>query len=408
MIVGAGIIGLTAAIELQKAGCEVTIIDKDFLRKNASFGNAGHIATEQIEPLASWASVKSFFSRWFLLGGALSLPPFSIAQWLPFSLRLIAKSNKSVFEHGKQTISNLMKNALVEWQSILQTIGRPDLLSNNGHYIVWESEKSAIRSLKSWRAKNLGNTSFESLNSSELARIENIVKTKLYGGIKFLGTGHIKDNLALLKASYNYLKQNGAQIINEKVVRISENQIYLENGSILNANKILISTGFWSKSLLEDLGHKVPIIAERGYHIEAQWGDGTGNWNNKMAPIVFEDRSMIVTSFDETLRAASFVEFSNPNAKPDIRKWQRIRQNSSQIGINFDENAEEWIGCRPTLPDYIPAIGASNRAEGIYYAFGHQHLGLTLAAVTAKIVKEMICDDILPSQSLSLDRFGGV
>jgi D-amino-acid dehydrogenase len=108
-----------------------------------------------------------------------------------------------------------------------------------------------------------------------------------------------------------------------------------------------------------------------------------------LPPVVFEDRSMIVTRFESGLRAASFVEFSSPDAPPDRRKWQRLRQHIEALGLPCNEPAREWMGARPTLPDYLPAIGRLPDAPNILYAFGHQHLGLTLAAITGELVAQL-------------------
>jgi D-amino-acid dehydrogenase len=129
----------------------------------------------------------------------------------------------------------------------------------------------------------------------------------------------------------------------------------------------------------------VPLVAERGYHIEGEAGD----WPKHLPPVVFEDRSMIVTRFGGRLRAASFTEFARPSSPPDIKKWERLHRHASELGLHLGEPLTQWMGARPTLPDYLPAIGVSRRADNLIYAFGHQHLGLTLAATTGEIVAEL-------------------
>jgi D-amino-acid dehydrogenase len=95
---------------------------------------------------------------------------------------------------------------------------------------------------------------------------------------------------------------------------------------------------------------------------------------------------MIVTRFAQSLRACSFVEFADVNSPPDPRKWERLRKHVNELGLPFGEAPSRWMGARPTLPDYLPAIGRSRRASNLLYAFGHQHLGLTLGPVTAEII----------------------
>jgi D-amino-acid dehydrogenase len=127
-----------------------------------------------------------------------------------------------------------------------------------------------------------------------------------------------------------------------------------------------------------------------------------------MPPVVFEDRSLIVTRFRSHLRACSFVEFARIDDAPDARKWSRLRAHVAALGIPFTAPVTEWMGARPTLPDYLPAVGRSRTSPAICYAFGHQHLGLTLAAITAECVTAMFLGEPSPVdlEPFDLERFG--
>lgn len=150
----------------------------------------------------------------------------------------------------------------------------------------------------------------------------------------------------------------------------------------LRADQIVLCAGAASADLLRPIGARIPLIAERGYHIQSP----ASCWPHDMPPVAFEDRSMIVTRFAGGLRAASFVEFAARTAPPDPAKWQRLRAHVAELGLPFDLPGEPWMGARPTLPDYLPAIGHGKRARNLLYAFGHQHLGMTLAAVTGEAI----------------------
>ena len=143
----------------------------------------------------------------------------------------------------------------------------------------------------------------------------------------------------------------------------------------------------------------LPLIAERGYHIEAPTS------GPMLPPRVFEDRSMIVTRFGDRLRAASFVEFSRADLPPDPRKWARLHAHVAELGLAFERETVPWYGSRPTLPDYLPAIGRVPGAANLVAAFGHNHLGLTLSAVTGEIVAAMLVGDTAPDPAFALSRF---
>jgi D-amino-acid dehydrogenase len=160
--------------------------------------------------------------------------------------------------------------------------------------------------------------------------------------------------------------------------------VTLDDGSALEADFAVIAAGVRSRELIEPYCSSVPIIAERGYHLqmtEHRWPD--------LPPVAFEDRSMIVTRFDSGLRAASFVDFSSIDAPPDDRKWQRLRNHVAALGLPCDAPTRQWMGARPTFPDYLPAIGRLPHAPNILYGFGHQHLGLTLAAITGELIAQL-------------------
>ena len=166
----------------------------------------------------------------------------------------------------------------------------------------------------------------------------------------------------------------------------------------------MVAAGPASASVMRPLGHKVPLIAERGYHIQCA---GTF-WPEDMPPIFFDDRPMVVTRFRSGLRATSFVEFGRAESPPDPRKWARLRSHVHELGLPFEEPIAQWMGARPTLPDYLPAIGRSTRRPDVFYAFGHQHLGMTLAAITGELVGALVAGDAprVDLKPFRVERFG--
>ncbi|WP_443750971.1 NAD(P)/FAD-dependent oxidoreductase [Asticcacaulis solisilvae] len=400
-IIGGGIVGLNAALELQGRGHSVTVYERsEGGSVAASYGNAGHIATEQVEPLASQAMIRSAFSRLFINGGALSLPPAGIAKWLPFSLRLMRAARPETFARGKAALSGLIGEALPAWRRRLGNIGAADLLREDGHFVVWETPATAAAGLKAWRETDTGTATWREADAEELAALRGFTTVPVAGAIRFEGTGQVADPRRLLDTLAETFTGRGGKIVHDEVTALR-----IEDGrpvvGTAQADAAVVCAGVWSKPLMEGLGYTVPIVAERGYHIESV----VPSWPQGLPPVVFEDRSMIVTRFESGVRAASFVELNKTDAPPDARKWQRLERHVRDLGLPFGDpsKAARWMGARPTLPDYLPGIG---RAKGlpVYYAFGHQHLGLTLAAVTAERVGAMVDDGVVPVE-FDLARF---
>ena len=407
LVIGGGVVGLNIALQLQAQGFQVTLCDNGS-KESASYGNAGHIATEQVEPLASMATVKSAWRRWFPRGGALSLPPQGIGAWLPFSLRLLGAAQPKRFANGKAVLRDLLTSAMPAWQRRVADIGAPDLLCEDGHFVVWETLESAAKGLRAWSSADTGTASLRPVTDDEMAQLSALTQTRIHGAIRFSGTAQIADTRRMLETLGERFVERGGRYLHERVERlkIHKDQTFaiLSGGEPLTADVIVVAAGIGSKPLLESIGEKVPMIAERGYHIQTP----NHGWPKGFPPVVFEDRSMIVTGFESGLRAASFVEFNHQDAAPDPRKWARLRQHVGDLGLPFEgEGAakiQEWMGTRPTLPDYLPAIGHSDKAGNLYYAFGHQHLGLTLGPVTGEIVTDMIMSGRAP-EAFGLSRF---
>ena len=403
LVIGGGVVGLNIALQLQAQGFQVTLCDSGH-KESASYGNAGHIATEQVEPLASMATVRSAWRRWFMRGGALSLPPQGIGAWLPFSLRMIGAAQPKRFACGKAALGGLINEAMPAWRRRMADIGASDLLCEDGHFVVWETPESAAKGLRVWSSADTGTTTLRPVTDEEMAQLSALTNRKIHGAIRFIGTAQIADTRRMLETLSERFVERGGRYLRERVERLIVHEdravVLLSGGEPLAAHTIVVAAGIGSKALLESMGESVPMIAERGYHIQAP----DHGWPKGFPPVVFEDRSMIVTGFESGLRAASFVEFNRVNAKPDPRKWARLRKHVGELGLPFGGEGKEWIGTRPTLPDYLPAIGHSARAENLYYAFGHQHLGLTLGAVTSEIVANMITSGEAPD-AFSLSRF---
>jgi len=385
VVIGGGIVGLCSALRLQQAGFAVTIIDDDIIRSAASWGNAGHIAIEQVEPLASRAMIRSAPQRLFARGGALSLPPSQVGRWLPFAARMWQASSPPRFAAGRRALTALLADAMPAWQRLVGDIGQPGLLRADGHYIVWESAATAAAGRAKWRAADTGTARFRDADADEIEQLTRLTGRHPAGAIRFENSGQITSPTALDSGLERAFRAAGG-IIRRGHARLNRNDRrvwpVLDDGTLIAADLVIVAAGVRSELMMESVDHPVPIIAERGYHIQSP----SHSWPPTMPPVVFEDRSMIVTAFAEGLRAASFVEFAGVDTPPDRRKWRRLEAHVAALGLPVDAPFTQWIGARPTLPDYLPAIGRSDRTSNLIYAFGHQHLGLTLAPVTAELV----------------------
>lgn len=411
-IIGGGVVGLCSALALAHAGFAVTVLDPaptnrraaagQTSRFAASWGNAGHIATEQVAPLASPETLLSAWRRRFAAGGAMDLPLAQAAHWLPFAARFVAASSRDRFDAGTAALRPLLARALPAWQTLLDRIGAPHLLVARGHLIAWESAASAARGRAAWAAADTGTASLHDASAADLDQIRALTTVPVAAAARFQGSASIADLADLADALEAALVAAGGVIRREQAsLAVADGRAFVPGHP---SDLVLVAAGVRSAPLVAPAGLFAPLIAERGYHVRAD----AAAWPADMPPLVFEDRAMIVTRYRTEVQAASFVEFASADAPPDPRKWARLEAHVQALGLPIRGPFSRWMGARPTLPDYLPAIGRAPAAPNCLYAFGHQHLGLTLAAVTAELVCALARREAaqIPLTPFNLSRFG--
>ncbi len=389
VIVGGGVIGSACALAMSRRGMSTLIVDNASAGRPASYGNAGHIALEQPTPLASQAVLRGAPGRLFAVGGALDFRLSDVATWGPWAFRYLQACRPQTTLAGTHALATLLNAATPAWRALVQDLNAPELFVENGHLLVWESARTAMRGRASWADADTGAVRLRDLSEAERGALQARVAVPLADGVAFDGTGQIADVSRLLATLEEVHRSRGGERLSGRVVEVREVEgrarLTLDDGTTLTPGVVVIAGGVGSGALMRSAGHVAPVVAERGYHIEG----AAGAWG-ALPPVVFEDRAMIVTRFADRLRASSFVEFGKADSPADPRKWARLRRHAQALGLPLaDGETTTWMGARPTLPDYLPAMGVSQRIAGLIYAFGHQHLGLTLSAVTGELIGDL-------------------
>jgi D-amino-acid dehydrogenase len=273
------------------------------------------------------------------------------------------------------------------------------LLRTNGHFQVWFGPRSDERAAEQGLAMErlgiptqaapneilqvIARQSARSLEPKASLRSANARVT----GLWFPSTGHVLDPLKVVQSFVGAALQRGASFERTEVRAIKplEGRIALHTSSeILTVDAVVVCTGAWTASLLEPLGLRVPMESARGYHVEM-----AGHPALTDAPILYADSRILLTPMEGRLRATSFMEFAGHHAAPDPRKLARLRTRLGDLGYGCPADGPSWVGSRPVLPDYLPGIGRLERTS-IFYAVGHQHIGLTLAPVTGELISDLV------------------
>jgi D-amino-acid dehydrogenase len=401
VIVGAGMVGAACALRLQAAGYAVTLVDPGPADRASSFGNAGHIAVEQVEPLASWATVFQAPSMLFGVGGPLDFRLSDIGHWLPWSARFLRACGRDQVHRGTGALRDLTVPAVQAWRDLLALADAPDLMIEEGHALLWFDARSAETGRSKWQQADTGAARCRDMTSDELAAYRSVLAGRPpVAGLHVEGTARLTSPQQVRDALIAAFKARGGTRLMGEVVRVSsEGRAELADGTRLEADQVLVTAGVRSGSLLSALGTPIPLIAERGYSIQFP----APSWPTDLPTTVLDDWSVVMAPQAEGLRATSYVEFGRADAPADPRKWERLIARVRALGVVVPDDCRRWIGCRPTLPDYVPAIGAWP-GQRLLYAFGHQHLGVTLAAITAERI-ERLADGGATSPQLDLRRF---
>jgi D-amino-acid dehydrogenase len=245
------------------------------------------------------------------------------------------------------------------------------------------------------------------MSADELARYEPVLKQRPASGIHFDGTGQVRDPQGARDGALARFEALGGEVLKGSVTRVDAGsaraRAKLSDGVMRETDGLLIAAGAWSKPLMRQLGASAPLIGERGYSMQSVEHD----WPADLPTTIFEERSVVLSRFTSGLRTTSFLEFGDPGAPPDARKWTRLHRHLEELGVRFSKTPDRWVGPRPTLPDYVPAIGRLSHTPNVLYAFGHAHLGLTMCAITAELI-EALATDAPPALDLApfaIERF---
>lgn len=383
-VIGAGIIGLTTALNLQQQGFRVTLIDAEGVAAGASFGNAGHIATEQVFPLASSGLLRQLPK--LLRQGTLALRWSALWSERRFFWRFLTSMRPNRWLQSHRVLRQLCVQAMPAWQRLLQHYQLSDLLKTHGNLLVFEgpdAEKHAAEQQQSYAAAGVACRVLSQQQTAALCPgLSSIVRCSLY----FEQTGHCISPGLLCQRLAQAFSDAGGTIQLDRVTALHSADgvaVTLSSGAAARYHHVVVCTGAASNQLLSPLGIKLPLTAERGYHLHVRLSE-----QPQLAVASF-DRKMILTPMVDGLRICGLVEFAGVGAQPDWRHLQGLQTHAKALWPALAQQtgqcSTQWSGERPTIADSLPVVGDSGVA-GIWLNLGHQHLGLTFAAYSAELL----------------------
>ena len=388
-VIGAGIIGVACALQLARQGRKVRVIDQQAPGMGASYGNAGHLATEQVFPIADLSILKRLPAMLMDPMGPLRLDWKYLPRALPWFIRLLLNLRPASYQRTVEGIRALNEASLGAWQRLLASLQRTQLLREDGSLLVFErnDSRAAIDGLQ--RRMQAQNVPVEFWSGDAIREAIPQLSAQIQGGLFFPRTGHFLDPYRLVCELVEAAKASGVQFLKRQVLdaRVEADGVCVSTDQgTFAARQVLIACGAHSAKLTAALtGKKVPLDTERGYHLMLPH-------EQQRLPFAVTslERKFIMTPMTGGLRLAGTVEFAGLDRPPNMaRAWQLHRLSQGLFREDLSAaDATPWMGFRPSLPDSLPIIDRVCDGK-VLLAFGHQHLGLTQAAVTAEMVGQL-------------------
>ncbi|WP_245555323.1 NAD(P)/FAD-dependent oxidoreductase [Hahella ganghwensis] len=407
-VVGGGIVGICCALSLQQAGFKVCLIDREGIGEGCSRGNAGHFATEQVLPLATPGLL------WKIPGMLMDpLGPVAIRwpylpQITPWLLRFMLNTRSKPFNIGAQALEALNTASLPAWKRLLNGTGEENQIKIDGSLLTFEQD-ATFQQYRHTTLEKLGhhNVKSEILSGDQARDLEPGLSSTIRHAVMFPDTGHTANPYRLAKSLGELFQRQGGRIIQKEISNLKavQNGINLTlNGQQVQTPRLVIATGAWSKPLVHQLtGISVPLDTERGYHLMLP-----NSATSLSIPVTSAERRFIMTPMNEGLRLAGTVEFGGLKLPANMRRATMLASHAHALLPGLEDSAgTTWMGFRPSLPDSLPVIDQVGTSNQIILAFGHQHLGLTQAAVTGELVRQLALKE-KPSLDLTpfrLNRF---
>jgi len=387
-VIGAGIIGVCAAHFLSKNGHEVILYDQHDPGTQTSFGNAGLFAHHECVTANSPQLWKNLPSMLLSKNSPLVIDWFYVLTHLPWAIRFLRNCTSARVEHIAKSLSSFSSHAGIAYEEIFNDVDVSKNIVHKESIYLYESKELFEKNQYAFNLRKKYNVHFDIIDKEDITKMEPSLEHIYYKGILLKGESFTRSPLQITQKIFDNFINNGGQFVKSKIESIFRDgdSLFLKcNEKEHLFDKIVVAAGVWSNVLAKTIDDNFPLDTERGYHIIFE------NNNNLLShPVGWAKTGIYMTPMEDGIRAAGTVEIAGLKKAMNNNILAMIETTARSILPQLGKVKSQWMGFRPTLPDSLPVIGESQKCKNVYYAFGHQHLGLSLAAVTGKIIHSLI------------------
>ena len=391
-VIGAGIQGVCIALSLIKKGFKVTLIDRENPgSESASYGNAGHFSPYASVPINRPDIIVDIPSMLLSSTGPLALKWNYVPKMIPWFLKFLKNCSKKNMLHTAKYMHQILDLALPAYDELLKDIDTSELIESKGIMYFWTNKDLKSRKLEIDLRKDLG-VKQQLLTPHEIHDLEPHIKKIYHGGVLYPGARHARNPKKILLKLFDFFIKQGGLFEKKNVQSISfsdDNKPVIKTDlSFYKFDKTVIACGAFSKKLTDQFDEQIPLETERGYHVHFKGYD-----HLLTRPVIFLNRGFGITPMEQGLRVVGTVEFGGLENPASKKRILNLVNNAKYLFPDLKEHHDEWLGFRPTLPDFLPVIGPSKNHKNLFYSFGHHHLGWTLGAISGKIISGMIAGE---------------
>ena len=389
IVLGGGMVGVGTALHLQSRGWSVALVDRKEPGRETSYGNAGIIQSEAVQPYAMPHDIRGIFD---IATGRTNDVHYKLLA-LPYHLRPLLQYwwNSFPARHDRisQTYARLIGLATPEHEPLIAAAGAGNLVRRDGFRVLHRKQGQFDEDVKHAEAvRDAFGVKFKILTASDLAKAEPGLVNSGLGGLQWLEPWTISDPGALVQAYADLFVRRGGRLLHGDATTLAQNgagwSVKTSDGQV-DAEAAVVALGPWSPEFLQRFGYDIPMVRKRGYHRHYTGG----------APLDLPLRDAafgyLMNPMAKGVRITTGAELSGPDAKPTPVQLVKAEAAARKlIDLGRPVEAEPWVGTRPCMPDMLPMVGPAARHKGLWLHFGHGHQGFTLGPATGRILAELM------------------